>query len=50
MLLDTIFHSLQGKTIIWIPHHLVGVEQMNRVVFIENGGETYKTNRVINYT
>lgn len=47
MLLDTIFHSLQGKTIIWITHHLVGVEQMNRVVFIENGGETYKANRVI---
>ena len=26
-LLDTIFHSLQGKTVIWITHHLVGVEQ-----------------------
>lgn len=36
-LLDTIFQSLQGKTVIWITHHLVGVERMNRVVFIEDG-------------
>ena len=36
-LLDTIFQSLQGKTVIWITHHLVGVEQMNRVLFIEDG-------------
>lgn len=36
-LLETIFHSLQGKTVIWITHHLVGVEQMDRVLFIEDG-------------
>lgn len=36
-LLDTIFQSLQGKTVIWITHHLVGVEQMDRVLFIEDG-------------
>lgn len=36
-LLDTIFQSLQGKTVIWITHHLVGVERMNRVLFIEDG-------------
>lgn len=36
-LLDTIFNNLQGKTVIWITHHLVGVEQMNRVLFIEDG-------------
>lgn len=36
-LLETIFKSLEGKTIIWITHHLIGVEWMDRVVFIENG-------------
>lgn len=36
-LLSTIFASLHGKTILWITHHLVGVEQMNRVLFLENG-------------
>ena len=36
-LLSTIFQSLQGKIVIWITHHLVGVEEMNRVLFIEDG-------------
>ena len=36
-LLNTIFASLQGKTLIWITHHLVGVEKMDQIVFIENG-------------
>lgn len=36
-LLDTIFKSLEGKTIIWITHHLIGVELMDRVIFIEDG-------------
>lgn len=36
-LLNTIFQSLQGKTVIWITHHLLGVEQMDRVLFIEDG-------------
>lgn len=36
-LLNTIFTSLQGKTLIWITHHLVGVEKMDQIVFIENG-------------
>lgn len=37
-LLDTIFRSLEGKTVIWITHHLIGTERMDRVLFIENGG------------
>ncbi len=36
-LLRTIFQTLQGKTVIWITHHLVGVEQMDNVLFLENG-------------
>ncbi|MGZ9585733.1 thiol reductant ABC exporter subunit CydC [Paenibacillus marinisediminis] len=36
-LLQTIFRTLEGKTLIWITHHLVGVEQMNDIMFIENG-------------
>lgn len=37
-LLDTIFQNLVGKTVIWITHHLIGIERMDRVLFIENGG------------
>ncbi|SFH72293.1 thiol reductant ABC exporter subunit CydC [Pisciglobus halotolerans] len=36
-LLDTLFDALEGKTIIWITHHLQGVDQMDHVVFIEDG-------------
>lgn len=36
-LLNTIFKTLQGKTILWITHHLVGVEEVNRIIFLENG-------------
>ena len=36
-LLRNIFQNLKGKTVIWITHHLVGVEQMNQVLFIEEG-------------
>ena len=36
-LLNTIFKSLHGKTILWITHHLVGVENMDRILFIEDG-------------
>lgn len=37
-LLDTLFEVLKDKTIIWITHHLQGVDQMDRVLFIEDGG------------
>ncbi|RYL89775.1 thiol reductant ABC exporter subunit CydC [Sporolactobacillus sp. THM7-4] len=36
-LLETIFHTLEGKTLIWITHHLTGMEKMNQVIFLENG-------------
>ncbi len=36
-LLKTIFETLKGKTIIWVTHHLIGVEAMNRILFLENG-------------
>lgn len=36
-LLSTMFTSLQGKTLIWVTHHLVGVEQMDEIVFMEEG-------------
>lgn len=36
-LLATMFDTMSGKSLIWITHHLVGVEQMDEVIFIENG-------------
>ncbi|NWQ42219.1 thiol reductant ABC exporter subunit CydC [Bacillus sp. EB106-08-02-XG196] len=36
-LLRTIFDNLKGKTIIWVTHHLIGVEKMDRILFLENG-------------
>lgn len=37
VLLDVLFNVLSDKTIIWITHHLQGVDQMDQVVFIEYG-------------
>jgi ATP-binding cassette, subfamily C, bacterial CydC len=36
-LLATIFTALKGKTILWVTHHLTGVETMDRVLFLEQG-------------
>lgn len=36
-LLATMFETMKGKSLIWITHHLVGVEQMDEILFIENG-------------
>lgn len=36
-LLKTIFDTLKGKTIIWVTHHLTGVEKMDRILFLEHG-------------
>ena len=36
-LLQTLFATLEGKTVIMITHHLAGVSLMDRVVFIEDG-------------
>lgn len=36
-LLSTIFDTLQGKTLIWITHHLAGVRHMDEVIFMDKG-------------
>lgn len=36
-LIDTFFETLSDKTIIWITHHLQGIEKMDQVIFIEDG-------------
>lgn len=35
-LLETVFETLKGKTVIWITHHLVGIHHANEVVFLES--------------
>ncbi|UHA73161.1 thiol reductant ABC exporter subunit CydC [Paenibacillus sp. 481] len=36
-LLATVFEALEHKTLLWITHHLAGVEHMDEVIFIEHG-------------
>ncbi|WNZ97320.1 thiol reductant ABC exporter subunit CydC [Streptococcus iniae] len=36
-LLKTFMQALEGKTLIWITHHLKGIEACDRVIFIEDG-------------
>lgn len=36
-LLQTIFQVFKEKTIIWITHHLMGVRQVDEVLFLEDG-------------
>jgi ATP-binding cassette subfamily C protein CydC len=36
-ILESFFHNLASKTIIWITHHLQGIDLMDRVLFIEDG-------------
>ncbi|WP_461240016.1 thiol reductant ABC exporter subunit CydC [Paucilactobacillus sp. N302-9] len=36
-LLKTIFDVLKDKTIIWVTHHLVGIQSVDRVYFVEHG-------------
>ncbi|ULO07604.1 thiol reductant ABC exporter subunit CydC [Paenibacillus sp. 19GGS1-52] len=36
-LLATIFTAMAGKSLVWVTHHLVGAEQMDEVIFMENG-------------
>lgn len=35
--LDTFFQELKNSTIIWVTHHLQGVDLMDRVLFMEDG-------------
>ncbi|WP_428909410.1 thiol reductant ABC exporter subunit CydC [Niallia sp. Krafla_26] len=39
-LVDTILTALEGKTIIWVTHHLIGIEKMDQVLFFDNGNIT----------
>jgi len=51
-LLDTVFSVLKDKTIIWVTHHLAGINHVDQVRFIEDGhfdmqgtpAELYKKN------
>lgn len=36
-LISTILTSLKDKTIIWITHHLIGIEQMDQILFLDKG-------------
>ncbi|WP_379138499.1 thiol reductant ABC exporter subunit CydC [Paenibacillus sp. sgz500958] len=36
-LLSTMFAAMADKTLVWVTHHLVGAEQMDEVIFMENG-------------
>ncbi|VTS96465.1 competence factor transporting ATP-binding/permease protein [Streptococcus dysgalactiae subsp. equisimilis] len=36
-LLATFMEALEGKTLIWITHHLKGIEHADRVIFLEGG-------------
>lgn len=36
-LVQTILSALKDKTIIWITHHLTGIEQMDEVLFLDAG-------------
>lgn len=36
-LLSTIFETMQGKSLIWVTHHLVGAEHMDEIIFMEKG-------------
>ena len=36
-LMTTTFQALQNKTIIWVTHHLTMMEEMDRIIFMEEG-------------
>ncbi|MBS4220198.1 thiol reductant ABC exporter subunit CydC [Bacillus sp. FJAT-49711] len=36
-LLETIFTGLKGKTMIMITHHLIGMEHMDQIIFLDKG-------------
>lgn len=36
-LLETLMHELDDKILIWITHHLKGIEYADKVIFIEDG-------------
>ncbi|WP_262177419.1 thiol reductant ABC exporter subunit CydC [Saccharococcus sp. Marseille-Q5394] len=36
-LLQTMFDAAKDKTVIWVTHHLAGIEQMDEIIFLEEG-------------
>ncbi|MFT9850140.1 thiol reductant ABC exporter subunit CydC [Aneurinibacillus sp. REN35] len=36
-LLDTVFSALDGKTVLFITHHLIGMEKMDHIIFLDQG-------------
>lgn len=36
-LVDTIFKVLEDKTVIWVSHHLMGMEKMDQILFLDKG-------------
>ncbi len=36
-LLETMFESLKDKTVILITHHLIGIEKMDKIIFLDKG-------------
>ncbi|WP_286138291.1 thiol reductant ABC exporter subunit CydC [Bacillus sp. AFS055030] len=36
-LLHTIFKVLEGKTVLWITHHLIGAEMADQILFLDKG-------------
>lgn len=36
-LLETVLRVLKDKTVLWITHHLMSIEQADRVIFIQSG-------------
>lgn len=46
-LLTTIFTTLHDKTIIWVTHHLIGVEKMDKILFLDNGKIVMQGNHTV---
>jgi len=36
-LLQTMFTAAKTKTVIWVTHHLAGIEEMDEIIFLEDG-------------
>lgn len=36
-LIETLHRSLADKTVVWITHHLMGLEKMDRILFMDEG-------------
>jgi ATP-binding cassette subfamily C protein CydC len=41
-LMDDVLQALEGKTVIWITHHLSGLEQVDEICFLDQGRITMR--------